>query len=603
MKKPDDAGLCSLAETLGKYGLYRCALRMLDGRPDLYGQRANSLRRRLRRNATAQWIPAGIYLLAVAEEGPCACVVPVRAERGDCRASVGSCGWRENTTEQAFLGALDLARGAILSSSGLPCLRLVLPEGVFLFGESCGLPAFLAFVEKWSGKRPEIPVLATGRVDGAGNVLAVQDLTEKIDAALGELAGSPGLVLIPKAQAGEAVQWSDDRLRPVRTVEEAAREVWSDYPLAADRSLLTLEATLQEARGAQDPRQSLRILESHQTEGLARADLARLLFEIGCQYRHLGQSEEAARLHEKARALLAGNEGAIGSQAVETLEMEAFATEMDLFALAGLERDLRARLKRPFLADHNRVRCQGMLAQLLSTAGRHEEAVRLRQSNLAIQGASETMRREMARTLACLAYEAARGGMADLFEKTVLDLFDKTEPGDTLQARYNLCAVARGLVLLGRHSDLLDWGRDRARLYGQSPDPHLVRLLAGGTGRMGLTHPEVSTLRAVVRALRKTRELPMAIALASSLDLDIPRKGDLIYWLGVLVEVERALAFNDADQKDEARATLASAAEKLKSSHPQAAQYYSTLLTEVGKVALDGPSVKKVELELDRVYY
>lgn len=593
----------SLAETLRRHGLYRSALRLLDARPDIHGQRANSLRRLLQRNAVARSTPAGIYLLAVAEPASTGCVVPVRAERGMFSSSVGPFGWRGSACEQEFRRVLDWAKQALISSHHLPELGLFLPEGISLSGASSALPACLAYVEKWSGKRVQVPVLATGEMDAAGNILAVQDLPAKIDAALAELADCPGLVLFPAAQVAETAQWPADRLKPVRTLEEAVRAVWSEYPLGADRSLLSLEATLQEAQNVQDPRQALSILDSHPEKGLAEADLARLLFAKGCQYRHLGLSEEAAQLHERARKLLEGSEGAIGRQAVETFEMEAFATEMDLFAFESLEPALRARLREPFLADHNKVRCQGMLAQLLSTVGRHEEAVRLRQSNLAIQKASEAMRREIPRTLACLAYESARGGMADRFEKTVADLFEGTAPGDSVQVRYNLCAVARGLTILGRHRDLLDWGHGRSRLWERIADPELVRLVTGEVVRFQPTHPEVSTLRAVVRALRRAGEYDRAIELASGLELGDRGRADLVYWLAALVAVEWALALSDSGRTGEAQRVIALATERLKSYHPQAAGFYSALLSELEKGVLDGESVKKIETELDLVYY
>jgi len=605
MNASDEQRLLAFAEALEKYGIYRTALKVLALSPHLYGQRANSLRRRLSRNASAGRLPPGIYLLAVSQSLSSGCVVPLRAERGDCKASAESCGGPGSRTAQAFHLASELARRAVCSAVGLPGLYIVVPESLPFAGESVGLAATLAFVEKWSGTRAPIPVLATGALDAAGNILAVEGLSDKIDAALTELADSPGLVLIPGAQASEAANANrlSDRLRPVRTLEEAVRAVWSEYPLAVDRSLISLEATLQEAQTLQDPARALHLLLTHPQEDLAPADLARLLFAIGTQYRHLGQSHKAAELRDKARKLLVGSEGAVGRQAVETLEMEAFATEMDLFALEGLETELRARLRQPFLSDHNKVRCQGMLAQLLSTVGLHDEAVRLRQSNLAIQTANEAMKHEIPRTLACLAYESARGGMADLFEKTVSDLFDKTDPGDALQSRYNLCAVARGLVLLGRHMDLLDWARGRVRLWEQQPNPNLVRLVSGETSKIEATHPEVSLVRALVRALRRSGDLDRALALASSLQIGIPAKDDLVYWLAALIQVEGALALNDSGQKREAQAVLASAVDKLKISHALATQFYSLLLAEVENATLGDESVKKIEIGLDRVYY
>lgn len=605
MNTTDKDTLLGLAEALEKYGIYRSALKLFTASPDLYGQRANSLRKRLNRNAAAGRLQPGIYALAVLQRFsfPCGCVVPLSAERGDCKALAESCGGAESKITVAFRLAFDLAKRAISWGGTLPDLYIVVPERLPLFGESVGLPAALAFVEKWSGRTPHVPALATGAVDAAGNLLPVEGLPEKIDAALVELAESPGLVLIPGAQFAEALKRPTDRLRPVWTLEEAVRTVWSEYPVAVDRSLVSLEATLRQAEDTRDPAQALRILLSHPTEGLARADRARLLFAIGSQYRHLGRSEDAARVHGEARTLLAGREGTVGRQGAERLEMEAFATDLDLFALEGLEAELRARLEQPFLADHNKVRCQGILAQLLSTMGLHAEAVRLRQCNLSIQTGSEAMRREIPRTLACLAYESARGGMADVFEKAVRDLFDMTDPADTRQVGYNLCAVGRGLVLLGRHMDLLDWGRGRALLWGKKPSPALVRLVSGETSEIQATYPEVSLVRVLVRALRRAGEPDRAVVLGNSLEVPVPTRCDLVLWLAALVEVEVALALSDAGHKSEGLAVLSSAAEKLKTSHPWATRFYAVLVSEAENSTLADVGKKKIEVELDRVYY
>jgi tetratricopeptide (TPR) repeat protein len=594
--------LLDVVQTLEKVGLYRTASRLLDAHPSEYGQSANSLRRRLRRNAPSYETPAGVYLLATTPDRNVGCVVPVRAERG--KGETASRDVHGGMDVEICRRAQEAAKQVFSSPQSLPELGLILPPNLCIDGPSAGLPLSLAFAAKWHGRGPHVPVLATGEIDEQGRILPVECLEEKLEAALAELGGSPGMVLFPSSQAPKVDARSPDTFRPVSTLEDAVREVWREQPpIAVDRALLSLETTLEEARRQIDPRRALQILESHPRQGLAPADRARLLFAQGICCRHVGASEKAARIHEEARQLFPGNEGAIGAQTLETFEIEYFATAMDLFAFDGLESDLRVRLEKPFLATHNMVRCNGVLAQLLSTLGRHEEAVRLRWSNLELQTASEAMCQEIPRTLACLAYESARGGMQEQFEAAVHALFEKTMPGDTHQARYNLCAVARGLVLLDRHAELLEWGQGGRELFGRPADGALRDLLGDREGAPVERHPEVSTVRAIVRALRRAGEFEKAARIACRVQHCESGQGDLVQWLAALVEVERALALSDAGEKDLAVSVLASAARKLRACHAHAARFHAALVAAVEKPRLDRDYVKSIEMELDRVYY
>lgn len=105
-----------------------------------------------------------------------------------------------------------------------------------------------------------------------------------------------------------------------------------------------------------------------------------------------------------------------------------------------------------------------------------------------------------------------------------------------------------------------------------------------------------------MRALRRAGEYDRAVELASGLEQGDLGGGNLVHWLAALVEVEQALALNDSGRKGEAQRAIASATERLKSSHPQAAGFYSALVSELEKGALDGGAVRKIEMELDRVY-
>ena len=576
------------AETLIQHGLPRTALALLDSLHEHTFQ-LNRLRRKARRHSQAPRILPGIYVLASLDG--CGAVVPLRAEQGDPRKT------RALSAEalDAVLKSHDAAQ-RLLHPSGLPSLRLIFPEAFSLFGKSIGLPAALAFVEKWCGKRVPYPVLATGELGENGCILPVGQREQKIRVAVTELEGTQGLVLVP---ADAAQEESRTLVRPVRSLDEAVSAVWGASTLPADRALLSLAKSIQQAQSEEDHRKALAILENYPTERLALADRTRLIFAIGIRYRHMGQTEKAMALHQDACKLLPGNQDVLGMETLETLEVEHFATVMDLYDLMRLEQHLRNRLHRPFCSAHNRVRCQGMLAQLLSTVGRYEEALPLREENLLTQERTEAMRHEIPRTLACLTYEAARAGRREIFECCAAELLQKTLQGDEHQARYNRCAIARGLTLLGQHDLLLHWIRGEETLFRTGPDFGLRSLLEpGGTVR---GYPDVSTVRALVRALRRSGNSEAAVKAGARIQAN--RREGLIRWLSNLVEVETALAQLDLGQAKEASLRLSSAVRSLRSCHLHAAGFYGSLISILESDRLDVDKVKRIERELDHVYY
>jgi hypothetical protein len=103
--------------------------------------------------------------------------------------------------------------------------------------------------------------------------------------------------------------------------------------------------------------------------------------------------------------------------------------------------------------------------------------------------------------------------------------------------------------------------------------------------------------------LRHAGEATTAAEAAARLEPGAIREGDLVRWLAGLVEVERALALRDAGRSRLASSLLSSAAVALEACHAPAARFHSALVESVKEARLDEAGVKRIETELDRVYY
>lgn len=334
------------------------------------------------------------------------------------------------------------------------------------------------------------------------------------------------------------------------------------------------------------------MLESLEAEALSSADRVRLLFDLGTLQRNLGRSHEAARLHERARALLDAERQVIGGEASERFELECWATAIDQFRLDEAVRSLDARLRAPFLKLRNELRCRGMLAQALSMQGRYREALSVRRGNLPLHARSEALRKVLPATLCHLALDAARAGEADAFERNLLELEASTRPGDEAQRRYNAAALVRGLVALGRHELAITWARDQERAFGQRSPAALARAASGEAP--SAEQPEASALRALARALRRVGRPREALTLGEGALAAAEGLDDLCGWGARLIAFEVALAHAELGDPLTANATLRAVRETLPALHPAATRHHAPLLDAEGA---------RLEAELDRVWY
>jgi len=233
-----------------------------------------------------------------------------------------------------------------------------------------------------------------------------------------------------------------------------------------------------------------------------------------------------------------------------------------------------------------------MLAQGLAMAGRFDEALQARAENIPLQQTEDWLRRVLPGTYCYLALDSALLGDSERFDTYVERLCEVTQPGDAHQWRYNASAMVRGLVLLGRNREALDWADGRTRICGQSAPASLQDLAL--CEAIVDSHPEVSTLRALCRACRRVDAPERATAFAERVQPRLTAGADQLAWLEHLVKLELALAQWDLSHFSEAEITIADARGKLAQSHPGATAAYADLMTA---------PISQLEAALDRVWY
>jgi hypothetical protein len=543
----------ALAEWLLESGAGASARRVLG---DLRGAPANRLRLRAREAA----LQPGVYALVTLPDGG-GVVVPLRPSPGRSRAPDGA-------FRDACDRAIDEAR-AFLRAPGLPALRFAFEEWLSISGPSIGLPAALAFVAYYAPARaPRGAVLATGRLAAAGRIERVGHLAEKLAAADAEREVE--LTVLPD---GDPAARGEGR---VATLAEAFALVFGEPPVHPDARHLHVDALLRRVHTDRDPARGIDLLEALPRAALAPADRARVLLELGSLHRHAGQSAEAVALHGEARALLAAERAVIGAEAAERYELECWATTLDDFRVEETIAALSARLGEPFLKLRNELRCRGMLAQAVAMAGRFAEAVALRAGNLPLHLRSDALGKVAPATHGYLALDAARAGDAATFAEQSRAMRESTRPGDEAQERYDAAVMVRGLAALGRFAEALDWARAHTRIFDR-------RTVIDA-------HPEVSTARALARALRRVGAPREALAL-----VDRVRGGPgLDGFCAALAELEGSLALVDLGEPEAAAARRERARAALGRAHPSAARHHRALLGAEGEA---------LEREIDRVWY
>lgn len=508
----------------------------------------------------------GLVTLPDAEGG----LVSARAAALPLRPLPGHPRSRDPAFRDACVTAYELARN-ILEERSLPMLRFEVEEELAVFGPSIGLPAALAFLSFYAPSRmPERAVLATGSLSIDGRVGAVGQMEAK-EAIAREERGDPApLVLLP----------SD-----VNTFEEARKRVFGAPAIRLDVSQSPLDVIIQRARTLASARESIALLESVDRSVLRAADRARIMFDLGTFHRNIGQNRRAWALHEEARQLLVTERHVIGEEASERYDLECWATELDQYRLDHATRALRERLSRPFLKLRNELRCRGMLAQGLAMQGDVAAAVALREENLELHDRSDALRKIRPVTLCLLTLDAGLARDEERFDRHRGSLAAATKAGDELQGRYNAAAIVRGLVALGRYEAAVRFCRDDA--------PQTLLLAASGSVS-AITAPEITALRALVRALRRLGRREQAMSIGVKAVSAAGKPPELFGWMAGLLGVEVALAFQDAGtRQEEAESRMRDARALLGASHREATRFHHRLLA----------TAADAEQELDRIWY
>lgn len=525
----------------------------------------------------------------IASPRDCGVVLPLA-----CELRSASAEYLGEKAREAAANSLSLARAAVGLETPVE-LRLVFRHQVPVDGESLGLAAALCFIARLSGNAPRRAVLATGKLAADGTVRPIDCPNAKLTAAMREVAGRDAIVLAHPFDAAKAP--AGMKVYGVETLDEAVKAAF-DGPLEVAAEFLRLSELLKSVRGKR-PAEAIGALEAALAAFPAPADQAGLLAELGTQNRHLGRTEQAKALHDRALALLEPLGPLLGKKLEEDLRVEAIATEIDLFEIDSAEATLARMMVEPnsYADFHNLVRCRGMRAVIASMRGDFARALSLRRQNLAQQDGRDDLRAEIPRTLCPMVIDAAKAGEAAVFEDLAWKLLHQPRP-DCWQERYNTDALLRGLVVLGRCSEAVRWSRGDIDLFGRPASDYHRALLCGGEPIVA--HPEVSIARALIRALRRIGELDEALRLAQR--VSPPATDALVAWLGCTAHVEAALVRWQLGQRTEALAELAELAGRMDALHPRASRFHSQLLDEMRCL---GARLDESKLErcLDPLYY
>ena len=545
---------------------------------NVLGTTRGSAANRVRIAAGEVRLRPGIHCLVTLPDGTGA-ALPLRPTPGHPRAT-------DQDFREACVTAHEHAR-TILGDRSLPMLRFELEEELAVFGSSIGLPAALAFVAYFAdAKAPARAVLATGDLLPDGRIAQVGQLDAKFAIARAEARDEgDAVILFPSGSS------SRPGVQHVSTFAEAAQVVFGQ-PLHLAVTHSAVDTMIHRARVLSSTPEGIALLESIDHAALAPADRARVLFDLGSFHRNLGHCHVAWRIHSEARLLLDAERQVIGGEAAERYQLECWATELDQFRLDKAVAQLRERLARPFLKLRNELRCRGMLAQGLAMGGRFTEAVAVRSQNLALHDRSDALGAVRPATLCHLALDAALGGDGPAFETNVVALRDATRPGDETQWRFNATAMVRGLVALGRYGSALDFCRDHLSVLGCRVPATLALAAAGST--LTVTAPEISALRALVRALRRLGRAEDAVRMGAHGVEAAGEPPELFGWMTALLQLEVALARHEQGGHAEAERATAIAQASLQRLHPAATKQHAGLLSS---------SARDREAELDRVWY
>lgn len=528
----------------------------------------------LRERSTRMTLSPGVYALGALPTG-FGTLLPLRPRLGAPRL-------RDPSARAACAQAKDVVR-ALFGTGGahLPELRFDGDDRIPLEGASLGLPAALAYALHYAGLARGA-VLASGALRADGHVDRVVGLHEKLTAAAEERGVR--VVFVPAdADVSDAVHDAlGSRLVRVASLSDALAELGIPQPVVASTFL---DGDVQRAAALELPDgDAIEALLALRHASAYPADRTRLDVDLAARLRHLGRSAEAADAATRLLETLA--EERLGASLRETLELHYWLGRMDLFALDAAREGLERMLARGIAEPMNEIRVRGALAQALGMAGAFEEAYETRRKNLTLHALSAECAKGAPGTLSVLALDAARIGRAREFDAHLAE-FTARHPGDVASVAFGASAFVRGSVLLGRFQDVASWFDAKGTMACPFP-----RALADGITTRALTsHPEVSLVRALVRALGELGRADDALALAACV---VPERDSLRGFLAHLVDIEAGMVAVAAGRRDEGAARIASAQVAIRAAHGAAVAHHEDLLA-------DDPRV--LRRAIDRVWY
>lgn len=455
-------------------------------------------------------------------------------------------------------------------------IRLTAEDRWMIDGYSLGLPAALAFAAWLCDRRPRMPVFASGRILDAGVISSVDHLSVKIRAALADLADHDGLVLVPEIPEGI----TDPRVVAVSSWSDVVVRVFGAEPLSVAPRNTTLGNWLRDMVGVHSD-EALRRLDGVDAGTLKPRDRVLYLVHRGNHLRHVGRTREAHAAHEHAADV--ARQARLDTSVAEELALEQRNTLLDFFELEEPIAWLRERAGRPFASVRNELYLRGTLSRALAMQGRLRDALVERLAVMPLHDEDQDLARELPRSLTELVLIAGLARDEGACQDAVAQLVRTRTRADP----WTTYAAVRAHVLLGHDSLVCAWVDGRDLALAQPYRDAIGSLLGEARGR----HPFTSTLRAVVRALRRSHRFEEAIDLARSV---APRREGLEAWVAWTCLVEAALTLRAAGRTDEGDALLEETREHLRASSPHATRRYHRLL--------DG-TWEDIDVELETVFY
>ena len=526
-------------------------------------------------------LPSKIYGLVT--KGNLGLVLPVPVVEGRPE----SCPMLECNAVQAIRNANQCIQSRLTPSIST-ILRLDFPlPPLEIHGASLGLAAALAMLQYASDLPIGKPVICTGELSESGLVQEVGSEEVKVDAAISELGDNDGLILIPD----QGRFFSDARIKQVTSLDDAIHLVWENRPpLNLMDSINSLDEFLKKIKRSHSHTDNIQKLEARLEKASVLADQLPIKIELMDQHRHIGDMKEAKIIEDWIIGNLSGLHGLTQNERAQ-LQLKFLANQRDFYHMDGIVAELHSTLSSPNLDKPIQIEAQALLAMCLSITNDYGRAVELREQNLALQRQlGDKCKNDIGRTLCDLVLESARAGLPDKYDKYAREL---NETGNSQD--YNDRALCLGAVYLGKLSEL------HAYLTSQSDSyPCLTPSLRSYLKyTLPVTnHPQISTLRALIRACRKCEDWKNAELLGSRCREDLVLEPH-VRFLAVLCGLERDLALWEMRQGS--IESIQSAPERFQV-FPSAREFYSALMEALRCFNGSPESLTKLERQIDFVY-